>query len=236
MPTSQARTDWTRRPLSEQQIAYAAEDVAYLEHLYLSALGDLAEQGKLDWYEQEMQSYYDLDKYLIDPATAYQRLSGGGLKIAQQYTLKALAQWREATAQQRDIPRSWVLKDDSLFDLAVRRPMTAEAVKELGVFGRKSVDRLAPLVAKIISEVEIGEQRIWNRIDPLDKRDKGICSAMMKEMAKYAKEHSVAQGLLGTRKDIEALYRHRTSPKLLAGWRDSVVGQRLLEFAESHAA
>lgn len=236
LPKSQARTDWTRRPLSQAQIDYAADDVAYLEQLYKQGMEDLTGQGKLDWYLQELESYYDIDKYVIDPATAYRRLSGGGLKISQQYTLKALAEWREKTAQKKNIPRSWVLKDDRLFDLAVRRPMTSDAVKKMGVFGKRSVNRLAPVAAKLIAGVEVGEERLWNRVNPLDKRDKGICSAMMKEVARYAEQHHVAQGLLGTRKDVEALYRHRESPKLLSGWREPLIGQPLLKFAESQAA
>ena len=236
LPKSQARTDWTRRPLSDEQLAYAADDVAFLEHLYLRSLGDLTEQGKLEWYQQELQSYYDIDKYVIDPQTAYLRLSGGGLKLGQQYTLKALAEWREETAQKRNIPRSWVIRDDQLYDLAATRPMTEEAVIKMGVFGRKSANRQAPIAAKIISEVKVGEQRIWNRVEPLGKRDKSICSAMMKELSSYAEQHRVAQGLLGTRKDVEALYRHRSSNKLLGGWRESIVGQPLLAFVESRAA
>ena len=236
LPKSQARTDWTRRPLLADQLAYAADDVTHLEHLYQRALNDMTAQGKMQWYDQELRAYYDVELYVIDPAKAYLRLSGGGLKLAQQYTLKALAEWREATAQKRDIPRTWVLKDDLLFDLALRRPMTAEAVRTLGVFGKRSVDRLAPLAAKIISEVEVGEERLWSSVEPLDKQAKNLCKAMMKELAGYAEQHSVAQGLLATRKDIEALYRDRASDKLLEGWRETLVGRPLLEFAGSRAA
>jgi len=236
LPKSQARTDWTRRPLSPEQLEYAADDVAYLGELYLQGLDGLEKSAKLEWYQQEILDFYDVDKYIIKPSDAYKRLSGGGLKIAQQYTLKALAEWREATAQKRDIPRTWVLRDEKLFDLAARRPTNEAEVKKLGVFGKKSANRLAPIAAQLISEVEVGEQRLWNRVEPLDKRDKSICSAMMKQLAMYAQELEVAQGLLATRKDIEALYRHRQSEKLLDGWRQELVGQPLLQFAESQAA
>jgi ribonuclease D len=230
LPKSQARTDWTRRPLSAVQLAYAADDVAHLTALYEISNGELKNQGKLAWYEQEIEDYYEVDRYVIDPAMAYKRLGGGGLKVAQQYTLKALAEWRESMAQQRDIPRTWVLRDDKLFDLAAQ----AEILR-MGVFGNKSAHRMAPIAAKLISEVEVGEQRLWDKVEPLDKKDKAVCSAMMKELAKLAQEHEVAQGLLATRRDMESLYRHGQSEKLLNGWREGLVGQPLLRYIESKA-
>jgi ribonuclease D len=171
--------------------------------------------------------------YVIDPSQAYKRLSGGGLTLAQQYTLQALAEWREAQAQKRDIPRTWVIRDDSLFDLAVKRPSNAQAIKDLQVFGRKSANYLAPQAAEIIAHVSVGDKPLWRRVDPLDKEAKKVCSAMMKMLAGFAKEFHVAQGLLGTRRDIEALFRFRTSEKLLTGWRKNLVGEKLLAFLDS---
>ena len=235
LPQSQARTDWTRRPLSEVQLAYAAEDVVHLEFLYQDSQQSMAEQGKSQWYQQELDTYYDISKYVIEPSEAWRRLNGGGLNKAQQYTLQALAAWREETAQTRNIPRTWVVRDDALFDLAAKRPTTVDEVKDLEVFGRKSVNRLAPIVANVIAQVEVGEALIWARVEPLDKQQKKFCSSMMKQLASYAEQHHIAQGLLATRKDIESLYRHRRSKKLLEGWRESVVGQPLLEYIQSEA-
>ena len=233
LPKSQARTDWTRRPLSEDQLAYAADDVTYLENLYVQALGDLTEQGKLSWYQEEIESFYEEDKYVIDPALAYKRLSGGGFNLQQQYTLKALAEWREDTAQKRNVPRSWVLKDDCLYDLAAKLPTTADQIIDMGVFGRKSAHRNAPAAKRIISEVEVGEKPLWKKVVPLDKKDKSIISQMMKRLASCAGDNQVAQGLLGTRRDVENLYRYSTSKKLLSGWRNEVVGDPLGKFVGS---
>ena len=94
---------------------------------------------------------------------------------------------------------------------------------------------MAPIAAKLISEVEVGEQRLWDMVEPLDKRDKAICSGMMKELAKLAQEHEVAQGLLATRRDVESLFRQGQSEKLLNGWREDLVGLPLLRFIESKA-
>ena len=229
---TQSRTDWTRRPLSADQIEYAGDDVAHLAELYRQTKQLLEENQRLDWYHQEIESYYELDKYIIDPALAYKRLSGGGLKIKQQYVLKAMAEWREATAQKRDIPRSWVMRDDKLYDLVTQQPKTEQEIKDLGVFGRKSVVYLAPLALEIMSNVKASEERLWRKVDPLTKQEKAICSAMMKELSRISQEIGIAQGLLGTRKDIESLFRHRQSKRLLSGWRKENVGDVLLKYLQ----
>jgi len=236
LPKTQSRTDWTRRPLSPEQIDYAGDDVAYLEALYRLAMQDLVEQDKLAWYQAELETYYEMDKYDIDPAQAYKRLSGGGLCIRQQYMLKALAEWRESTAIKKNIPRSWVLRDDKLYELACSNAKNEDELKELGLFGRKSVVYMAPQAFKIMQSVEISEDRIWRKVEPLTNEEKGICNLMMKELTKIATGQQIAQALLGTRKDMESLYRHRESKKLLNGWREAVVGKPLLVFLQTQLA
>lgn len=233
LPKTQSRTDWTRRPLSAEQIEYAGDDVAHLRELYLQTQAQLEENDRSDWYQQEIDTYYDLDKYVIDPATAYQRLSGGNLKIKQQYVLQALAEWRESVAQKRDIPRSWVMRDDKLYDLVIQQPKTEEEIKTLGVFGRKSAVYLAPQALEVMRNVKAGEDRIWRQFEPLTKIEKKLCSSMMKELSLISETLGIAQALLGTRKNIESLYRHRQSKKLLGGWREERVGRPLLDFIDA---
>ncbi len=230
LPKTQSRTDWTRRPLTAEQIKYAGEDVAHLEALYRHGLESLDALDRLNWYQEEISTYYDESLYVIDPEMAYQRLNGGMLKLKQQYLLKALANWREATAQDRDIPRSWVMRDDKLYDL-VQAPVKSEKdIMELGVFGRKSANYLVPQAYAVIKATKTGDDKIWRKIEPLSKAEKGTCSSMMKQLAQMSEKLKIAQALLGTRKDIEKLFRHRQSKKLLKGWRKHVVGEPLLNF------
>lgn len=232
---SQARTDWTRRPLSEKQLAYAAEDVEHLVNLHSMLAADLDDAGKREWFHQEIEELYELEKYAMNPELAYQRLSGGNLSLKQQYTLKALAQWREELAQNKDIPRTWVLRDDRLYDLAIKRPTDAQQIIEMGVFGRKSAPKLAPQAVKLITQVEVGKVPLWSRADPLDKQQKKVCSAMMAQIKEAAGKQTIAQGLMGTRKDIEALFRTGKSAKLLSGWRADVIGESLLKTVQNAA-
>lgn len=238
LPKTQSRTDWTRRPLTDEQVKYAGEDVAYLEVLYKTGLDKLTQQNKLDWYNAEIEGYYDESLYIINPEHAYKRLSGGSLKIRQQHALKALANWRELVAQERDIPRTWVIRDDKLYDLVQAGATTEQQIAELSVFGRKSAQYLVPQAVEVMREAKTngGNEKVWRKIEPLTKPEKSICSSMMKELSALSKQHDIAQALLGTRKDIESLFRNRQSKKLLRGWRENIVGKPLLDFIHQHSS
>lgn len=236
LPKTQSRTNWTRRPLSPEQIEYAGDDVAYLETLYFQALQDLKAANKLAWYETELETYYQLDKYQIDPTQAYKRLSGGGLRIEHQYNLKDLAEWREQTAIKKNIPRTWVMRDDKLYELACSNAKNDEDIKKLGVFGRKSVVYMAPKALAVMQNVKTGQDRLWRKTEPLSKEEKRLCNLMMKDLAKIADAQKIAQALLATRRDIENLFRYRQSKKLLNGWREAIVGERLIAFVREQEA
>ncbi|MBL4673122.1 MAG: hypothetical protein JKX81_12765 [Arenicella sp.] len=79
-----------------------------------------------------------------------------------------------------------------------------------------------------MNNVEASEERLWRKIEPLTKQQKGVCSGLMKELRNISNALGVAQGLLGTRKNIEHLFRHRSSKRLLHGWRKEHVGEALL--------
>lgn len=230
---TQSRTDWTKRPLTDEQIEYAGDDVAYLEALYLKLSDKLNDTARLNWFMEELETYYNPQLYVVDPVLAYKRLSGGNLSLKQQYALKALAEWREKNAQKRDIPRTWILRDERLFDLAIKLPTSTEQVVKLGVFGKKSVRYWAPEVADMIADLDVGKQRLWEKVEPLSKEQKKTCSKMMQQLKLISEQQEISQGLLATRRDIESLYRHRRSSKLLEGWRNEVVGKPLMAFLQS---
>ncbi len=225
----QSRTDWTRRPLSDAQIKYAGEDVEYLRAVYENTKSQLEEQGRMSWFEDEIELLCDEQNYVSDPELAYLRLSGGNLKRPAQYRLKALAEWREQYAQERDIPRTWVARDNTLYDVAIQNPKTPNELLDMGLLGKKSGPRLAPKIVNLLRNTKAEESPIWRAVEPLSKADKQHCQKLMKQTSKIAEREGIAQALLGTRKDIEMLYRDRQSKRLLKGWRRDLIGLPLLE-------
>ena len=124
-------TDWTRRPLSDAQLAYAISDVTHLRDVYLALVEDLGRRGRADWVQEEMQVLTSPETYRMDPENAWQRLKTRVRKPKELAVLIEVAAWREREAQSRDVPRSRVLKDEVIADIAVQAPTTIEKLQNL---------------------------------------------------------------------------------------------------------
>jgi len=127
LPKTQTRTDWTRRPLSGEQLLYAADDVAYMEAV-VEILQTRARQfGTWEWMMEEMRGLDDPSRYAEDPVEdAWRRMKVpvSAFKTARQVLrLVALSAWREATARERDLPRNWVVADNVLVNAALNPPV-----------------------------------------------------------------------------------------------------------------
>ena len=124
-------TDWSRRPLSEQQLAYALSDVTHLRTVYAALHADLADSGRESWLDEEMAVLTAPATYDTHPEDAWQRLRGRIKKPKEALVLMEIAAWREREARSRDVPRSRIMKDDALIDIAVHAPTTPEALGAL---------------------------------------------------------------------------------------------------------
>ncbi|MGN6572987.1 MAG: ribonuclease D, partial [Pseudolabrys sp.] len=113
-------TDWTRRPLSDAQLVYAVSDVTHLRDVYLKLDEDLHKRGRANWVSAEMEVLTSPDTYRADPERAWERLKSRVRKPKELGVLIEVAAWREREAQTRDVPRSRVLKDEVLGDIAVQ--------------------------------------------------------------------------------------------------------------------
>src|SRR5688572_28940173 len=124
-------TDWTRRPLTEAQLRYAVSDVTHLREVYLALVADLGRRGRADWMDDEMRVLTSPDTYRAEPENAWQRLKTRVRKPKELAVLIEVAAWREREAQTRDVPRSRVLKDDTIADIVVQSPTTPERLAGL---------------------------------------------------------------------------------------------------------
>src|SRR5271167_4391926 len=124
-------TDWSRRPLSPAQFSYAVSDVTHLRDVYLALAADLERRGRADWVGEEMTVLTSPETYRMDPENAWQRLKTRVRKPRDLAVLIEVAAWREREAQSRDVPRSRVLKDEVIGDIAVQAPTTTEKLKNL---------------------------------------------------------------------------------------------------------
>src|SRR5712692_10462625 len=124
-------TDWTRRPLSGAQLAYAVSDVTHLRDIYLKLSADLDARGRIDWMREEMKVLTSPDTYRFEPEHAWERMKTRVRKPKELAILMEVAAWREQEAQARDVPRGRVLKDEVIGDIAIHAPTTPEKLAHL---------------------------------------------------------------------------------------------------------
>ena len=128
----QTRTDWSRRPLTPAQLAYAADDVRHLLTLQAELQAALAARGREDWVAEETAALENPALYRTDPAAAWKRLKGlNRLQPAEQSAARALADWRERRALESDKPRGWILADETLYAIATRAPSTIAELESI---------------------------------------------------------------------------------------------------------
>lgn len=124
-------TDWSRRPLSDKQLDYALADVTHLRDVYRTLKDKLEREGRALWLTEEMAILESRETYDLHPDDAWLRLKSRLRKPPELAVLRSIAAWREREARNRNVPRSRVLKDDALFEIAQQQPRDAEALSRL---------------------------------------------------------------------------------------------------------
>jgi ribonuclease D len=228
------RTDWTRRPLTPEQLQYAEDDVRYLVPLYLDLRAALEAAGRLDWLHEETRELEELDLHRTDPDAAWRRLKGlDRLQPQQRATAKLLAQWREATAIKHDKPRGWILADDALREIAERLPATIRDLEEIrnlppGVVRRRGEELMA-LIERGRSDAA-NEAAASNPPRP-QPQQLALVTKLMNVAREIAQHAKINAEVLATRRDIEQLVFARRTEHLLSGWRRDIIGEPLLAAA-----
>jgi ribonuclease D len=233
-------TDWARRPLSEAQIAYAIGDVTYLREIYRHLHARLERSGRLHWLADEMTTLTSPATYEQHPENAWERLKHRARKPRDLAALMELAAWREHEAQSRDVPRSRVLKDDALIDIAVAAPRDAEALGGLRSFPR-GMERSRAGV-EILAAIERGLARDPKSL-PRQTREQrsgggGATVELLKVLLRQvAERHGVAAKMIATVDDLEAIaVSDKADVAALTGWRRELFGQKALELKRGRLA
>jgi len=225
-------TDWTRRPLSEAQLAYAVSDVTHLRDVYLALVEDLKRRGRADWVEDEMRVLTSPDTYRMEPENAWKRLKTRVRKPRELAVLIEVAAWREQEAQTRDVPRSRVLKDEVIADIAVQAPTTTERLKTLRSLP-KGFER-SRWGEAIVAAVNRGLARDPKTL-PLQARLQPAANGtaiveLLKVLLRMVSEHHhVAAKVIATVDDLERIAASDDAEvPALSGWRRELFGDKAL--------
>ncbi len=233
-------TDWSQRPLSEAQLVYARSDVTHLRNVYKALAGKLEQSGRSHWLEDEMTLLTSPSTYELDPLDAWKRLRGRVRKPRELAILIELAAWREREARSRDVPRSRVLKDDAIMDIATSAPRNVEALAKLrsipNGFERSrsgaeiiaAVERALEIDPKSLPELERTERKPYNP----------AAVELLKVLLRMTCDNEgVAAKIVATVDELEAIAADdEADVPSLKGWRRELFGEKALDLKNGRLA
>ncbi|MBI1202804.1 MAG: ribonuclease D [Rhodopseudomonas sp.] len=225
-------TDWTRRPLSDAQLTYALSDVTHLRKVYEKLAADLAKRDRASWVEAEMGVLTSPDTYRMDPERAWERLKTRVRKPKELAVLIEVAAWREREAQTRDVPRSRVLKDDVVGDIATQAPTSIEKLGHLRSLP-KGFER-SRWGDAIVEAVQRGIERDPKTLPRFERSRPAANGAATVELLKVllrmtAETHAVAAKVIATVDELDRIAADDNADvPALKGWRRELFGEKAI--------
>lgn len=233
-------TDWSRRPLTKEQMHYAVSDVTHLRDVFAALDADLKKRRRSEWVSIEMEVLTSPRTYDFHPERAWERLKTRVRKPKDLAVLMEVAAWREQEAQSRDVPRGRVLRDEAITDIATHAPTTLEKLAHL-----RSVPKgfeKSKWGADIVAAVERGLARDFSKLPKLEKPRNNSNGAAIVELLKVllrmtAERHAVASKVIATIDDLEEIAADdEADVPALRGWRRELFGDAALKLKRGELA
>jgi ribonuclease D len=225
------RADWTERPLSQDQIQYAADDVIYLCKIYTIMCEQLEKLGRLNWLESDFALLNNPELYQLSPENAWLKIRGKNKLTGRQLSiLQALSEWRERTAQTENKPRNWLFPDDMLLELGKLQPVTTSDLAKIRNINERSVNRYGKVICELIDAARQRPPKPLREKDGSGKKTQqheAILDVLSAIVRIRAEENSLNPVILATRKDLEQLLFAEDDCLLLQGWRYNMAGKEL---------
>ncbi|MEM9046047.1 MAG: ribonuclease D [Pseudomonadota bacterium] len=234
-------TDWSRRPLSAKQLRYALADVTHLRQVYEALEAEVSQSGRAHWVAEEMAILTNPATYENDPDAMWMRVKARSNNPKLLAVIRSLARWRELTAQDRDIPRSRVLKDDALIEIATSKPTNPQEFGKLRLAQRdvRKPEVTAEILAAIAEGLACPKDRLPKLPTPPRRKEGSAAIAdMLRVFLKARSEQlKVAPKLIASTADLDALAgEEEPNVALLKGWRREVFGEDALKICAGQLA
>jgi ribonuclease D len=234
-------TDWSKRPLTAKQKIYALSDVTHLRVIYLSLKDQIRQEQRETWLEGELASLADPKLYIVDPAQTWRRIKARIQSKKQQATLMEVAAWREREAQKRDVPRSRVLKDEAVAEIATQVPRSRQDLADLRLLPRSMAENAAG--ADIIAAVERALNRDpaeiptpRSKVDPMPPMAEALAEILKLALKVVCQNTQVAPKLVASTAEIEAFAQDiNADVPFLHGWRREAFGDIALKLCKGEA-
>lgn len=229
LPKAYARTDWSRRPLSDEELEYAIGDVTYLRDAYHWLKDQLDSSGRGAWLTDEFAKLSDPTRYRVEPAAAWKKVKGlQRLKPAQRAIGRTVAEWREQLAQEQNRPRGRILKDDQLIDLAKRAPKDVAALQRMQGFHPGLIKRHGQALIDCITNAEVTavDREEHKKPSSLSPGKQLLADTLFAIMRQQAIAQGISPETIGNKAAVEKLMQDGSGP-LSDGWRYAAIGQTL---------
>lgn len=234
-------TDWSRRPLSDSQLEYAADDVVYLPGIYREMCAMLDARGRREWLAPDFAELSDPARYEADPRQRFRRLKRvSSLSRRQLSAAREVAAWREEEAARRDVPRKWVITDEQIVEACKREARSIDELFMVRGMREKLPTRDARTVAALLRKGLDAPQNRWPVLDRASKSEPNVDAQLdlMEAVVRLrARENGIAMQTLASRDDLARLARGYTEEvDVLRGWRRAMVGEELLDLLAGRLA
>ena len=235
-------TDWARRPLSDNQLTYALADVTYLAKLYPQLRQRLESEGRLAWVATEMAALGDPANYDVEPENAWRRLKPRRHSPKYLAVFKAVAAWRERTAQTRDQPRGRILKDEAIEEVATQVPLDADGLNRLrsvpkGFAGSRFGPELLAAIAEALANADSYAPVIEKPKAPTQPINGAVVELLKVLLKARSEDAGVASKLIATMADLEKIAGDdEADTPALQGWRREAFGEDALKLKRGEIA
>lgn len=231
-------TNWQLRPLSEEQLEYASGDVTHLIKCYKQIAAYLKENKRESWIEEDMADLVDISHYEQNPADAWLRIRHNGHSLSFLNALKALAEWREKLAKEKNISRQTIIKDEALINIATAFPKSMEEMKQVrGIRPDVAKSKLAKEMIKILADLtEDKFDKTLGRFDrerdvTIPPSQHSLCEVLKLLLKIKSNEFGIVSRLITNEKNLrEYIKSPKAKNQILKGWRYDVFGKTAEEF------
>ena len=234
-------TDWSLRPLTQKQIAYALGDVTHLRLVYEKLNQHLLEGDRSEWLREEVEKLNDTSIYQTSPPDAWKRIKSRNTNPRFLGVLKELASWREKEAQKKNIPRNHVIKDEALVEIAHSTPKSLKNLSRIRGLGQRTAEGY--MGQSLLKAVEMGESIPIDQCPQVPRRPSipkniGPITDYLKVLLKMkCDEHGIAQKLIANSADIEKLaaFGSKAGIAAISGWRKDLFGEDAINLIEGRS-
>ncbi|MAZ98044.1 MAG: ribonuclease D [Rhodospirillaceae bacterium] len=226
-------TDWSYRPLSKQQIKYALSDVTHLRTVFESLSSQLEKSGRTKWLEEEFKTVLNPETYNTPLDKSWKRLKVKNGQPRFLILIRELCAFREREAQNRNVPRNRIIRDDILLDIAARSPKSPhDLAKVRNLTKQFSQGKLGESILRVVetaNKIPVCEAPLLEKVNNFQHQKSALVDLLKVLLKLKSEDFNVAQKLIANSTDLEAIANNNDANVLaLTGWRKDIFGDDAL--------